>query len=67
MKLPLGWTITHNPKPIPSKRWDWDYVHDDFDAELDNGEWVGNGLCGSAESYEEAVRQIMEIEEEREG
>jgi hypothetical protein len=41
--LKVGWTITYNPKPIPTRDDDWDYVHDDYDGE--------NGLRGTAGSY----------------
>ncbi len=51
-----GWTITFNPKPIPDRSDDWDYVHEDFDGE--------NGLCGTAKSREVAIQYIMEIEDE---
>jgi hypothetical protein len=51
---PVGWTITYNPKPIPTRDDDWDYVHDDYDGE--------NGLCGTAGSYLEAIRHILDRE-----
>ena len=59
MKPPKGWTITRDPKPIPDRRFDWDYIHEDYD-----GADGGNGLCGSAASYEEAIKEIKEIEDE---
>jgi hypothetical protein len=49
--LAEGWTITYNPKPIPTRDDDWDYIHEDYDGE--------NGLCGTAGSYLEAVQQIL--------
>ncbi len=51
-----GWTITYNPKPIPDRRFDYDFVHDEYDG-CDGG----NGLCGTAPSSEDAVNQIVEI------
>ena len=49
-----GWTITKNPKPIPSRNDDYDFVHEDYDGE--------NGLCGTAKSPIHAIQQILEIE-----
>ena len=53
-----GWSITHNPKPIPDFSHDWDFVHEDYDGE--------NGLCGTAAGYHNAVHAIIELEKERE-
>ena len=49
----MGWKITHNPKPIPDRSDDWDFIHDDYDGE--------NGLCGTAASEEKAWEQIVDI------
>ncbi len=49
------WTITHNPKPIPSRLNDWDYVHKDYDGPEDD-------RCGTAPSREAAIIYILEIE-----
>ena len=54
-----GWSIRFNPKPIPDRRHDYDFVHEDYD-----GADGGNGLCGTAESVSDAIAQIIEIEEE---
>lgn len=61
------WTITYDPPPIPVRTMDWSFVHSNFDASYEGEEdgWVGNGLCGSAESVEACKREIAEIEEER--
>jgi hypothetical protein len=53
-----GWHIEHNPKPIPDRRFDYDFWHDNYDGVED-----GNHLCGTAESIEDAVKQISEMEE----
>jgi len=50
-----GWHVTLNPKPIPDRRHDWDFWHNDYDGE--------NKLCGTAESVGHALTQIEEIEE----
>ena len=51
---PKGWTIVYNPKPIPDRRFDWDYSHENYDGE--------NGLCGNAASFDDAVFEINGIE-----
>jgi len=53
-----GWNISYWKKPIPDRRHDFDFTHDDFDGE--------NGLCGTAKSIYDAVEQIKEIESEHE-
>jgi hypothetical protein len=57
----IGWSIEYNPKPIPDRRFDYDYWHDDYD-----GSDGGNGLCGTASSVVDAMEQIAEIEADRE-
>lgn len=49
------WWITHNPKPIPTDKYDWDFVHDLYDG-------PGDSRCGTAASVEDARKQIREIE-----
>lgn len=55
-----GWHIELNVKPIPDRRHDYDFWHDDYD-----GADGGNGLYGTAESVIDAMEQIAEIESER--
>ena len=50
------WTITKNMKPIPCRMHDFDFMHGDYDGE--------NGLFGTACNYQDAIRQIIEIEGE---
>lgn len=50
-----GWKIQRNPKPIPDRRFDFDFWHDNHDGE--------NGLSGTASSLRDALEQIGEIEE----
>ena len=52
-----GWHIRYNPKPMPDRRYDYDYWHDDYDGVID-----GNGLCGVAESVQAAIDEIGEID-----
>lgn len=57
-----GWKVCYDPKPIPDRRHDWDFIHDDYDGAPDSG---NRHLCGTAASFEDALRQIDEIEEDR--
>ena len=57
-----GWHIRYNPKPIPSKKFDYDFWHDEYDYADDTG---GNGLAGNAESVDDAINQINDIESSR--
>lgn len=56
----MDWHIERNPKPIPDRRHDYDFWHDDYD-----GADGGNGLAGTGYSYDDAAWQICEIERER--
>ena len=60
MKIANGWNIVYNPKPIPDRRFDYDFWHDDYD-----GADGGNGLAGNAESEGDAMKQIADIEYEK--
>lgn len=51
-KLPEGWHIEYNPKPIPDRRFDWDYWSDDADDE--------NRLHGNAMNPEACLAEIQE-------
>lgn len=46
-----GYIITHNPKPIPLRAHDYDYVHDEYDGPDDD-------RCGSEASVEECKAAI---------
>lgn len=56
---PDGWHIEKNTKPIPDRRYDWDFWHDDYDG-CDGG----NGLAGEAASFDDAVEQCWDIHNE---
>jgi len=56
--IPEGWTIIFNPKPIPTKAFDYDYAHDNYDGE--------NELCGTGPSIESCLAQIEAIQNESE-
>ncbi len=62
--VPPGWTIVHEPPPIPDRNFDWQFYHKDYEFCSDTG---SNGLAGLACSREDALRQIQEIEEDRNG
>ena len=59
---PPGWHIEKNTKPIPDRRHDYDFWHDNYD-----GADGGNGLAGTASSIDDALYQISEIEESSNG
>lgn len=60
-EIPKGWRIDANPSfYIPSDR--FIFLHEDYDYCSETG---SNGLCGTAESIEDAIEQIKEIEAER--
>ena len=59
LDIPKGWTVRYSPKSIPSRRFDYDFWHDDFD-EVD----AGNHLSGTASSVADAIEQIKYIEAE---
>lgn len=50
------WRIWYEPPPIPTRMWDWQFVHDAYDGPGDNRH-------GSAASVEDALAQIRDIEE----
>lgn len=52
-----GWHVEYNQKPMPDRRHDYDYWHDDYDGAPD-----GNGLCGTADSVEAAIAEIGELD-----
>jgi hypothetical protein len=52
-----GYTIVHDPKPIPIRTKDWDYVHNEYDGPGDN-------RCGSTDSLESAKAAIDELYED---
>jgi len=52
-----GYTITHNPKPIPLRSFDWDFAHDDYDGAVDSKD----DRCGSVGSEAAAVLEIQRL------
>jgi hypothetical protein len=48
--------ITYNPKPIPTKNHDWDFVHDEYNGPGDNRH-------GSVASVDDAMKEIDLIED----
>ena len=58
LNIPDGWNITYNPKPIPTRDFDYDFVHENYDYCTETGD---NGLCGNGKSVEDCLGQIKEI------
>jgi len=55
IEIPAGWNIVYEAKPISIRTIDWDFWHDDQDeGDIDLG--------GTASSFEDAIKQIKEIE-----
>jgi len=59
IEIPEGWNVDRDVKPIPDRRFDFNYWHEDHD-----GSDGGDGLAGTASSVEDAVEQIKEIEKD---
>ena len=55
-----NYKIEYNPKPIPDRSFDWDYVHEDYDGAPDGGD----DRCGAVASFEAAILAINELEDE---
>ncbi len=54
-----AYKITFNPKPIPDRRHDWDFEHEDYDGAPDSGDT----RAGSAETIWDCLQAINGIEE----
>lgn len=54
-----GFVLSYNPKPIPTRAFDYDFVHEDYDGPGDN-------RCGAAESPAGCRYEIDLLLEERE-
>lgn len=52
-----GYIITYSPKPIPSRAFDYDFVHPDYDG-------PGDTRCGNASSILACKQRIDEINDE---
>lgn len=50
------YSITYDPKPVPDRDFDFDWVHNNYDG-------PGDSRCGNAASLVEAKKQIDEIED----
>lgn len=50
-----GYSIVRNIKPVPDRRHDWDWCHEDYDG-------PGDPRCGTGESVSDCIEQINERE-----
>ena len=50
----FDYTISYKPKPIPTHKFDYDFVHDDYDGAADSND----DRFGNAASIEDAIEQI---------
>jgi len=55
-----GYKITYWAKPIPDRKYDYDFVHDDYDGAEDSND----NRCGSGESITDCARKIDEYWED---
>ena len=62
MNITPGWTVRYNPKPIPDRSYDYEFIHSDYDFCAIEGD---NGLSGTGDSFEDCISQIKEIEKEK--
>lgn len=53
-ELYRDYKISYDPPPVPTRAWDYQFAHVDYDGPGDN-------RCGTATSLEDAKRQIDEI------
>ena len=51
-----NYVIEWNPKPIPNRKHDWDWVHEDYDG-------PGDKRCGTAASAAVAKVEIDNLED----
>lgn len=57
-----GYSITYWAKPIPTRSFDFDFCHEDYDGAPDSGD----RRCGSGMSVEDCKEQIDELIEDEE-
>ena len=48
-----NWYMTHDPKPIPDRRHDWEAVHEDYDGPEDDRAITGKSLNDLMEQIDE--------------
>lgn len=58
MNIPKGWHIFYDPKPIPTKKHDFTFYHDDYDGAEDGND----NRAGTGETLQDCIDQIEEIE-----
>lgn len=57
-----GWHIYYDPPPIPDRRFDWHFYHDNYDGTQDEG--PADWRHGDAASYDACVEEIEALIEE---
>ena len=57
------WIITYDPKPIPIRSLDYDFVHEDYDGGPEYSyDLPADNRCGNGKSVEDCSEQINDIE-----
>jgi hypothetical protein len=61
-----GWSIRHDPPPIPDRRFDWQATGPNYDASYEGEEdgWVDNGEKAFAPTREALIGEIDDWFEE---
>jgi hypothetical protein len=50
---------SHDPKPIPSRQFDWTATSANYDASLEGDSWVANEPVGYGATKEEAIADLQ--------
>lgn len=58
-----GFRIYHDPKPIPDRRHDWEYAHEDYDGAPDSND-DRHGTAASLEAAKAAIDSMLEVEDD---
>lgn len=58
--------ISYWAKPVPTRVWDWDFSHEDYDGAPDSGDHRVGAARSLAEAKEQIDAQIEEEEADRE-
>lgn len=51
----------YDPKPIPTRRFDWCATYDDYDAEFVDGRWRSSCPIGYGATEQDAITELKEL------
>lgn len=52
-----GWIVEHNPPPVPTRAWDWQAHHEEYDGPGDNRWAVGASRAEVVAQIDEYIRE----------